>query len=161
MLDIWTRLVCCVQEERGEASLLEVVCDPSSIMSSSESLFPSVRVYMTEKEALWHEFEHGFSPQGSISEGNPFVDIPSARVFSQYGAGPSGRVTEEVDSDVDDEVDSEETQVLVTAAATDAEPDLELHPGEGMLIKNPRSGVVPEDVRLWRYMYRIPLSVEI
>ena len=45
--------------------------------------------------------------------------------------------------------------------ATDAESDLESHPGEGMLLKNLRSGVVPEDVRLWRYMYRIPPSVEI
>ena len=45
--------------------------------------------------------------------------------------------------------------------ATDAESELESHPGEGMLLKNPRSCVVPEDVSLWRYMYRIPQSVEI
>ena len=30
-----------------------------------------------------------------------------------------------------------------------------------MLLKNPWSSVVPEDVRLWRYLYRIPPSVEI
>ena len=52
------------------------------IMSSSEPLSPGVRVYMTEKEALWHEFEHGVSQQGSSSEGNPFADVPSARVLS-------------------------------------------------------------------------------
>ncbi len=30
-----------------------------------------------------------------------------------------------------------------------------------MLLRNPRSGIVPEDVMLWRYMYRIPASVEV
>ena len=128
-------------------------------MSEGESS-PEVRVFMTEEEVLWHEFEHGFSQQGSSSEGNPCAGIPSARVLSEAGAGPSGRVTEDVDSD-GDEVDSEETQVLATATATDAESDLESYPGEGMLLKNPKSGVVPEDVMLWRYMYRIPPSVEI
>ena len=128
-------------------------------MSDSESLSTGLKIYMTEKKALWHEFEHGFS--GSSSEGNPFVDVPSARVLSHSGAGPSGRMTEEVDSDDDDEVDSEDTQVLATAVATDAESDLESHLGEGMLIKNSRSGVVSEDVRLWRYLYRVPPSVEI
>ena len=58
-------------------------------------------------------------------------------------------MTEEVNSDDDDdEVDSGETQVLATAVATDTESDLESHPGEGMLIKNPRSCVMLEDVRL-------------
>ena len=70
-------------------------------------------------------------------------------------------MTEEVDSDDAEEVDSEAIQVLDTVVATDAESDLEAHPGEGILIKNSRSGVVPEDVRLWRYLYRIPPSVEI
>ena len=70
-------------------------------------------------------------------------------------------MTEEVDSDGDEEVDSEETQVIATTEAVGAESNVESHPGEGMLIKNPRSSVVPEDVRLWRYLYRIPASVEI
>src|SRR5690606_20484385 len=109
---------------------------------------------MTEEEVLWHEFEHGASQQGSSSEGNPYAEIPSARVLSETGAKPSGRVTEEVDSD-GDEVDSEETQILANVTATDTEFDLESHPGEGILLRNPRSGVVPEDVMLWRYMYRI------
>ena len=30
-----------------------------------------------------------------------------------------------------------------------------------MILKNPRSTVKAEDIKLWRYMYRIPLSVEI
>ena len=115
---------------------------------------------MTEEETLWHEFEHGFSQQGSSSEGNPFADISSARKLSHSGAEPSGRLTEEVNSEDDDaEVDSEETHVLATVTTTDAESDLESHPGEGMLLKNPKSGVVPEDVSLWRYLYRIPPSV--
>ncbi len=137
----------------------EVECDQAGAMSEGESS-PEVRVFMTEEEVLWHEFEHGFSQQGSSSEGRPHVNIPSARILSETGAGPSGRVTEEVDSN-EDEVDSEETQTLATAVATEAESDLESHPGEGMLLRNPRSGVVPEDVMLWRYMYRIPASVEI
>ena len=65
-------------------------------------------------------------------------------------AGPSSRLTEEVDSEDDDaKVDSEKTQVLTTDTATDTESDLESHPREGMLLKNPRSGIVPEDVKLW------------
>ena len=117
-------------------------------MSGSESSSTGVKILMTEQEALWHEFEYGFSQQGSNSEGNLYADILSARVLSHSGARPSGRVTEEVDSDFDDDVDSEETQVLATAVATDAESDLESHLGEGMLLKNLRSGVVPEDVKL-------------
>ncbi|KAL5563464.1 hypothetical protein UlMin_033211 [Ulmus minor] len=117
---------------------------------------------MTEEEVLWHELEHGVSQQGSSSEGNPFAEIPSARVVSQIGAGPSGRVTEDVDSDGDGaEVDSEETEILATAKALDAESDLESYPGEGMLLKNPRSSVATEDIRLWRYLYGIPPSVEV
>ena len=90
-----------------ERRACEVVCDQAVIMSEGESS-PEVRVFMTEEEALWYEFEHGFSQQGSSSEGNPHAEIPSARVLSETGAGPSGQVTEEVDSD-GDEVDSEET----------------------------------------------------
>ena len=131
-------------------------------MSKEESSSPEVTVFMKEQEVLWHELEHGVSQQGSSSEGNPFVDIPSARVMSQTGAGPSGRVTEEVDSEDDEaEVDSEETEVLANAMAVDAESDLESHPGEGMLLKNPRSSVATEDIRLWRYLYGIPPSVGI
>ncbi|KAL5580129.1 hypothetical protein UlMin_012571 [Ulmus minor] len=117
---------------------------------------------MTEEEVLWHELERGVSQQGSSSEGNPFADIPSARVMSQTGTGPSGRVTEGVDSDDDEaEVDSEETEILAAAKALDAESDLESYPGEGMLLKNPRSSVATEDIRLWRYLYGIPPSVEV
>ena len=36
-------------------------------MSDDDSLSPGVRVFMTEKEALWHEFEHDFSQQGNSS----------------------------------------------------------------------------------------------
>ena len=50
-----------VCRSRGKSSLLEVMCDPNGIMSDSDSLSTGVRIFMTEKEALWHEFEHGFS----------------------------------------------------------------------------------------------------
>ena len=53
-------VLSCVGQ-RGEVLIVEVVCDRASIMSYDESLSPNVRVFMTEKEALWHDFEHGFS----------------------------------------------------------------------------------------------------
>ena len=70
-------------------------------------------------------------------------------------------MTDKVDSDVAQEVDSKETLVIATTEAIEAESDAESHPGEGMLIRNPMSSVMPEDIRLWRYMYRIPPSMEI
>ena len=42
-----------------ERRACEVVCDQAVIMSEGES--SPVRVFMTEEEALWYEFEHGFS----------------------------------------------------------------------------------------------------
>ena len=117
-------------------------------MSDDDSLSLGVKVFMSEKEALWHEFKHGFSQQGSSSEGNPFADVPCGRILSQTRAGPSGRVTEEVNSDDAEEVDSEETHVIAMTKVTGAESDMESHPGEGMLIKNPRSSVMLKDVRL-------------
>ena len=103
------------------------MCDQARIMSEGESSSPEVRVFMTEEEALWHELEHGVSQQGSSSEGNPLVNIPSARVLSHAGAEPSDRLMEEVDSDDDEaEVDLEETQVLATLVAPGIESELEL-----------------------------------
>ena len=43
----------------------------------------------------------------------------------------------------------------------EVESDAKSHPSEGMLLKNPRSNMKTEDIKLWRYMYRIPPSVEI
>ena len=89
--------------------------------------------------------------------------MPIARALSQDVAGPSGHRLNEVNSD-DVKVYSEsssghaDTQVLdIVGAGSDAES----HPGEDMLLKNPRSGVKAEDIKLWRYLYRIPPSVEI
>ena len=145
----------------GRRLPVEVVCDQSPSMSEEERSSPEVRVFMTEREALWHEFDHGFSQLGSSSEGNPWVDIPSARALSQARVGPSGRVTGDVDSvDVED-ADSEKTPVVAMTEAIQVESNAESHLGEGMLIRNPRSSVVQEDIRLWRYPYRIPPSVEI
>ena len=52
---------------KGKFLIVEVVCDQSSTMSEEEGSSPNVRVFMTEKETLWYEFEHGFSQQGSSS----------------------------------------------------------------------------------------------
>ena len=80
-------------------------------MSEEEGSSPNVRVFMTEKEALWYEFEHGFSQLGSSSEGNPWVDLLSARALSQVRAGPSGRNMEDVESDDIEVVYSEKVPV--------------------------------------------------
>ena len=119
MRNIQTRLVCHVQDKK-EFCATEVVCTQVYIMSDSDSLSPGVRIFMSEKEALWHEFEHGFSQQGSSSEGNPFADVPCGRILSQTRAGSSVRVTEEVDSDDADKVDSEETHVIAMTEAIEA-----------------------------------------
>ena len=62
--------------------MIEVVYHRSCIMSDGESSSPEVRVFMTEKEALWHEFEHGVSQQESSPEGNFWADVPSVRTLS-------------------------------------------------------------------------------
>ena len=43
----------------------------------------------------------------------------------------------------------------------EVESDAGSHPREGMLLKNPWSSVKTEDIKLWRYLYGIPSSVEI
>ena len=65
-------------------------------MSEGESSSPEVRVFMTEEEVLWHEFEHGVSQEGSSPGGNDWANVPSARALSHAGAGPSGREAEMV-----------------------------------------------------------------
>ena len=89
--------------------------------------------------------------------------VPTARALSHDAAGLNIHCLDEVNSD-DVEVYSKsssghaDTQVLdIVGVGFDAES----HPGEGMLLKNPRSGVKAEDIELWRYLYRIPPSVEI
>ena len=54
-----TYLSCTGQ--RGKFCIAEVMCNRGSIMLDDESLSLGVRVFMTEKEALWYEFEHSFS----------------------------------------------------------------------------------------------------
>ena len=41
------------------------------------------------------------------------------------------------------------------------EPVVKSHPSEGILLKNPKSKVISDKVKLLRYMFKIPLSVEI
>ena len=82
-------------------------------MSDSESS-PEVRVFMTEEEVLWHEFEHGVSQQESSPGGNAWASVPSARALSNAGAGPSGREAE-VDSEETEEVEYEDHVVGSTS----------------------------------------------
>jgi len=103
---------------------------------------------MLEKEALWYEFEHGFSQQGSSSKGNPWADMPSTRALSQAGAGPNGRTTNEVDSDDIEAVYFEETPDNAETEILEVESNVRSHPGEGMLLKNPRSSVKTEAIKL-------------
>ena len=79
--------------------------------------------------------------------------------------GPSGRAIEKVDSKKTEVVYSEKApgyvDVKVSQDNGGIEPDLESHLSEGMLLKNPRSTVTNDEVKLWRYLYSIPSSVEI
>ena len=87
--------------------------------------------------------------------------MPSARALSHSGAGPSGRETE-LDSEETEEVDSEEHAVGCAASKDEGvEAVILSQPGEGMLINNPKSNVSSDEVRLWRYLYKIPQSVRI
>ena len=62
---IQTQLVFRVRQK----VTVEVVCDQTpSMLREGSSL--EVRVFMTEQGALWYEFKHGFSQQGSSLEGN-------------------------------------------------------------------------------------------
>ena len=120
---------------------------------------------MTDENALFYEMECGDCQQGSSSEGALFSVVPSARALSQIGVGPSGRHIEEVDSEETEVVYFEEAPGNVEANAsqgnTGIKPIEESHSGEHMLLKNPRSIVTNKEVKLWRYLYKIPSSVEI
>ena len=87
--------------------------------------------------------------------------MPSAKALSQAEAEPSGRDTDEVDSDDAEVVYSEEALDNAVTEVLEAESDAGSHAGEGILLKNPRSSVKIEDIKLWRYLYGLPLSVEI
>ena len=52
---------------KSEVLISEVMCDQPSIMADEESSYPEVRVFMTEKEALWYEFKDGWGvvPRGT------------------------------------------------------------------------------------------------
>ena len=56
---------------------------------------------------------------------------------------------------------SKEAPEDVATEFLETESDVGSHPGEGMLLKNPRLSVAAEDIRMWRYLYGIPPSVEI
>ena len=60
-LEIELGTTCCHVWNKVVYLLLEVVCNQGNTMVDQDPLSPEVRVLMTEKEALWYEFEHGFS----------------------------------------------------------------------------------------------------
>ena len=153
-------MLSCVGQ-RARLAITEVMCDCSPIMADEELSSPGVRVFMIEKKALWYEFEHVDSQQGNSLEGNFLADVLSARALSQEGVGPSGRPQGDVDSDDTKEVNYEEAPENTGVGMLEVEFDAESYPGEGMLLKNPRSTVKTEDIMLWRYMYIIPLSVKL
>ena len=67
--------------------------------------------------------------------------MPNARALSQARAGPSGQ-------DIDEVIYSEEAPDDAIIEALEAEFDAGSHPGEGMLLKNPRSSVKIEVIKL-------------
>ena len=75
-------MLSCAGQKKGEVLIVEVMCDRSSTMSDEDPSSLNVRLFMIEKEALWYEFEHGVSQQGSSSKGSPWVDVLSARALS-------------------------------------------------------------------------------
>ena len=68
---------------------------------------------------------------------------------------------DEVNSDDIEVMYSEKAPDVATTKVLEAESDVGSYPGEGMLLKNPRSSVATEDIKLWLYLYGIPPSVEI
>ena len=81
-------MLLCTRQ-RGGLAIAEVVCYQSSIMMDQDPLSPEVRVVVTEEEALWYEFGHADSQQGSSSEGNVLTTVLTARALSQDVAGLS------------------------------------------------------------------------
>ena len=79
--------------------------------------------------------------------------------------GPSGRQIEEIKSKEIEVVYFKEApgnvEAVVSQGSAGIEPVEESHPGEGMLLKNLRSTVTNEEVKLWRNLHKIPSSVEI
>ena len=128
--------------------LFEVGCDQGNTFVDQDPPYPEVRVFMTEKEALFYEWDCGVSQQESSSKGNLWSNVPSARALSQDDAGPSGHHVDEVDSDDIEVVYSKEALANTKTEVLEVESDVESHPGEGMLLKNPRSSVKTEDIKL-------------
>ena len=60
---------------KGEVFIVEVVCNQSSIMADEKPSSSSIRVFMTEEEALWYEFAHVDSQLGSSSKGNMLATV--------------------------------------------------------------------------------------
>ena len=94
-----------------------------------------------------------------------WAGVSSARAPSQVGAGPSGHHIEEVDSDNVEFIYSEDApgdvETEVSKGNKGVQADVESQLGDGMLLKNPKSSITNEDIKLCRHFYRISLSLEI
>ena len=69
----------------------------------------------------------------------------------------------------EEEFDSEEVEVVYSepetiepkVAQAEDEPIVESHPEEGFLLRNPRSKVTSEELKMLRYLYKIPQIVKV
>ena len=79
-------------------------------------------------------------------------------MLSQVGGGPSGR------QEGEEEFDSEEIEVVYSepeAALGKVELVVESHPREGILLRNLKSKVINDELKMLRYLYNIPHNVEV
>ena len=115
-----------------------------------------VEVFMTEQEALWDEWERIDSKQGSSTDLDVPLVVLSEREITSQEAGPNNRNLgeEEVDSDDIEVVYFEDPEV-------DELDSIMSHPGEKILLINPRSKVTNNELKQLRYLYKFPRSVEV
>ena len=92
-----------------------------------------------------------------------FSSFPSARALFQIGASPSGHQVgeEEFYSEEIEVVYFEEDPDKVELEMTQGNIGVELvveesHPGEGILLKNPRSKVTKDELNMPSYLFKIP-----
>ena len=88
--------------------------------------------------------------------------MPSANALSQVGASPSGHQVGEEEFDSEDikavysEEDLATVELEVTQGNIRVKPIVEeSHPGEGILLKNPRSKVTNDELTMLRYLFKI------
>ena len=129
-------------------------------MASRVSWSPEVEIFMTKQHALWAEWERVDSEHGSSTKHViPFTRPTVREMAIQKESGPSGHGIRMED------IETEDLGSVKPRGTSEAEANVEVssasHPGEGILVSNPRSKVVVDELRKIRYLYKIPKSVEI